>query len=247
MIKRTGNLIITYIDINPKSDTYNTVKTEVVENSPICENWKPNMNIVEETDEYIEYVDVNEYSYTYGQGVTVDKNNLTSPALLVANRQCELQEYNEGVYGNTGYENVTLVDCNPNSPTYQELSEDRRVSSTCLKPNTNPIPSQVESCVETIYYPSGIRGNEGTKHVSLVDVNPYSPTYNEELSSYDIPYGCAVPDGKPHYVSICEYCKTNDFGKMTGWAIRVLKDINAFSVSYGSILNVEVENSDCND
>ena len=137
---KTGYKIITYLDVNPNSPTFNTTRTERVQDTLNCSDggadWQP-LSTYCELDEdgfntgyfITTEMDVNIDSPTYGQvRSTKTRNLLMCPlrsteaewALMNEESYCETQVFPSGLEGETGRFICTFIDENDASPTFNE-------------------------------------------------------------------------------------------------------------------------------
>lgn len=106
----------------------------------------------------------------------------------------------------------------------------------CKLPNTEPIRSEFpdRSC-KLVTYPSGQIGSNGIIVLSYKDVNPYSPTYGQQIGSSEEVLSqtgeCYTRNLSPYIYKTCEYCELED-GVKTGRLISYQRDINLFSETY---------------
>lgn len=134
----TGYKIVTYIDVNPQSPTFQTTRTERVADSTNCPvegaNWEVISSFCEldansqNTGYYVTTeMDTNMDSSTYGQTRDNKVYNVTECPLADPNPHwvidvdksyCETKTYPSGVEGNTGKYIVYMTDENTASPTY---------------------------------------------------------------------------------------------------------------------------------
>lgn len=232
------------MDVNPLSETYGQTRQETLSSQPVCENYFPNMVLVSSDGENNVYRDNNEYSFTYNTIVEIAIGDTTAKQVEVA-RVCEQVLYNEVQYGNNGYVVVTYVDCNPNSDTYRTFVDSRVESFECPLPNKAPTFNVVKSCVQKEYTPGGAMGNDGQVREQLIDVNPYSDTYNQVVSDRTFSSDeCKTPSASPKWARKCEYCVSQG-GQLTGYKKRILVDVNIYSPTYLSELTVEDYDDSC--
>lgn len=192
----TGYRIDTYIDVNPKSPTYNTTREERVADSTDCPAEGSSWVVVAEyceldavsgtntgyfvTDE----MDTSSSSPTYMEHrITKEWNRemcpeqSTDPLWEELDGYCEQMVYlPSGVSGNTGYKMALLRDGNRYSPTWGEEKWDRIASSGCPAPSTAPEIEEVSSSCVMVDC-SGTTATNGYKNVTGIDKNVYSPTY----------------------------------------------------------------------
>ena len=139
---KTGYKIITYIDVNPKSPTFNTTKEERELDSK-CNAATSSFEVVSsycEVDDngantgfYITTeMDTNLDSPTYGQIIENKEYNVvqcqlasTEPQWAVNEEKsyCEVQKFPSGFEGNTGRYIISMTDENRNSSTYGQTKE----------------------------------------------------------------------------------------------------------------------------
>lgn len=139
----TGYKIVTYIDVNPQSPTFQTQRTERVRDDENCGVASANWEVISyycELDEqgsntgyYVtQEMDTNLDSPTYGQTrenktYNVSQCPLKDPnphwVINLENSYCETKVYPSGVEGNTGKYIVELIDENSASPTFNQKKE----------------------------------------------------------------------------------------------------------------------------
>ena len=218
---KTGYKIITYIDVNPMSPTFQTTRTERVADAD-CDAESANWQEV--------------------------------------SRYCELDESLQ----NTGYEILTEMDVNIDSPTYGQTRETRSMNLLrCPLKSTDPnwVIDTEESYCETKVFPSGLEGNTGIYVLSMTDENDASETFNqtitssitesdwtEELEEEFGEYPCEAVDTEPKIEVITSNCvlevgedgqlHTNGYEEVTGI------DRNPYSMSYLSAVTIVRENEE---
>lgn len=135
----TGYKIITYIDVNPKSSSFQQTRTERVSDTTNCgvpsSDWTVIGHYCEvvngsNTGYYVtQEMDSNVDSPTYGNtreskvyNTTLCPLTDTNPIwnILENSSYCETKKFPSGLEGNTGRYIVTMVDENINSPTYNQ-------------------------------------------------------------------------------------------------------------------------------
>ena len=200
----TGYEIITYIDVNPNSPTYNETYTARTYNSGDCRVDVSNWTVISQNCEVISgsitgyYVtieqDTNPESDTYGQTRSTRVYNATTcpPPSTNAdwqidptfNSYCETMYYEPAhVLGNTGREIVRLVDMNMHSSTYGSSTLSAMTSSGCSAPSTSPILEVTSSYCQI----DGSGHRTGYLIETGIDTNVYSPTYLQTatITEYD--------------------------------------------------------------
>ena len=207
---RTGYIITVYQDINPSSPTFNTVREERTLDSENCptsasSNWIEYTRYCEMNErgmysgyEIIIYMDVEPLSPTYNQTREERVQNTTDcpEDAATANWQnigepfCRQMIYMPGgLLGNDGY----IVQQQQDMNEYSETADQIRDIATqdledCPLPNTEPVWDIIsESCHIALY--DGELVYDGTKDVTRVNTNQYSPTWNN-----NIPETANIPD-----------------------------------------------------
>lgn len=207
MAKNTGYKIVTYIDVNPKSPTYRTTRTERVRDTDTCGLQDENWQLVGEHCELNEqgtnsgykitvYQNVNRLSPTYGTTREERTQDTTTCPMASAEpnwiEDDKFESYCETIYyepshtlGNTGNKVVRYYDANPLSPTYMSGIVSSVTSSDCPAPNTEP---QLESITESCQICSTSSGLQysGYKEVVGIDKNVYSSTFMNTITSYEL-------------------------------------------------------------
>lgn len=144
----TGYLIVTYLDVNPKSPTFNTTKEERVYDTQHCSGDTANWEVVSRycelsggsnTGYYIvTEMDTNLDSPTYGETrdtKTYNTTNCPVPTstadwVIIDNSMyCEIKKFPSGVSGETGNLKFMMKDENPSSPTYNQIVESSMTES----------------------------------------------------------------------------------------------------------------------
>ena len=199
MAEYSGYRIDRYIDLNPKSPSYNQTRDERVLDSE-CSLAQPNW---EETKSYCEvdikgaktgykivsYTDINIESSTYNQTKeekVLDETTCPTPSIdpewII---DPNFDSYCEEIYyepshtlGYTGYKIVRLIDDNIFSPTANEkVITAITDSETCPAPNTDPILEEISSECEIEEDEFGNLVLNGYSKTTGLDKNVYSPTY----------------------------------------------------------------------
>ena len=135
----SGYKIVTYIDVNPQSPSFNTTRTERVADNVNCAvqgaDWKTISQFCEvvsgvNTGYYVtQEMDMNVNSPTYGETRTSKVYNTTDcplgstePNWVIDEDEsyCETKVFPSGVEGQTGRYIVTLIDENRTSPTFKQ-------------------------------------------------------------------------------------------------------------------------------
>ena len=139
----TGYKIITYIDVNPQSPTFQTQRTERVRDDENCGVASANWEVISyyceldgsgsNTGYYVtQEMDTNLDSPTYGQTRENKEYNVSQCPLKdpnphwvinLENSYCEKKTFPSGVEGNTGKYIVELIDENSASPTFNQKKE----------------------------------------------------------------------------------------------------------------------------
>lgn len=246
----TGKIIIIEEDTNPNSPTYGNTRTTEQE-SEFCD-FKPNMKLISEYNEdgidYETWQDINEYSPTYNQLITIEKNDITALNSLYKS-ECLQILYNDVKYGNSGYRKDYYVDLNPYSETYKETSENTTEDLLyCSLPDKTPEEEESYYCETGTY--QGITINTGWKTVIKTDINPYSDTYGDVISTSriideDI---CKVANSDAYLKLYCSMCEIVD-GERTGYKIKYYTDFNRFSSTYtpeNIYITVRERSEECN-
>ena len=84
----------------------------------------------------------------------------------------------------------------------------------------------------------------GKLHITYIDVNPNSPTYNQTSSvTIDNSDICDI-NSEPNWTMTGSFCETGLSGK-TGNLITYYQDTNEHSATYGQISSVTEANEDC--
>lgn len=200
MARNTGYKIITYIDVNPQSPTYNTTRSERVLDTSRCSLNDADYQLVETYCEldgsgvnsgYLIslYQDMNPKSSTYGstrEDRTYDASTCPLPSRTAEwvedpdfPSYCELIWYEPShTEGNSGKKVSRWIDDNPLSPTYNTAEVRAEDSEDCPAPSTDP---QLEVVTENceICSANGVLSYSGFKNVVGIDKNVYSPTFME--------------------------------------------------------------------
>lgn len=207
MAKNTGYKITIYIDVNPKSPTYRTTRTERTRDTNTCGLQDENWQLIGEHCELNEqgtnsgykitvYQDVNTLSPTYGTTREERTQDTTTCPLASADPNwieddkfesyCETMFYEPShTLGNTGNKVVRYYDANPLSPTYMSGIVSSVTSSDCPAPNTEP---QLESITESCQICSTSSGLQysGYKEVVGIDKNVYSSTFMNTITTLEL-------------------------------------------------------------
>ena len=188
------------------------------------------------------YIDDNPMSPTYGETMEVKLYNTEEcptqgePQWTEIYRYCEM--LTTGAY--TGYEITVLQDVNPDSATYGETVEERAQNTEWCPPDDNLPDWQSLGdgfCEQTAYMPSGKLGNDGYWVEQFMDVNEYSPTYQqiEQRRTSDLTH-CPLPDTNPTWIIVSETCHLIDDGHgnmvFDGTKDIIRYDANEYSSSY---------------
>lgn len=227
----TGKKIVIEEDTNPNSPTFGQTRTTIEESSD-CD-FKPNMNLLSSSDDVEVWEDINPYSPLFGTRIEI-RNKESDPMTFVYKSECLQILYNDVAYGNSGYLKRYLFDINPYSSTYQEKSEETiEDQEICTLPNMEQIPEDTYTCELIEYPPLSKLGPSGTKLIYSYDINPYSQTYNQLIStdSVEDPVLCKIPNTEPNIKVHCSLCELQD-GKRTGNLITYYQDLNVFSLGY---------------
>lgn len=181
-------------------------------------------------------------SPTYGETMEVKLYNTEEcptqgePQWTEIYRYCEM--LTTGAY--TGYEITVLQDVNPDSATYGETVEERAQNTEWCPPDDNLPDWQSLGdgfCEQTAYMPSGKLGNDGYWVEQFMDVNEYSPTYQqiEQHRTSDLTH-CPLPDTNPTWIIVSETCHLIDDGHgnmvFDGTKDIIRYDANEYSSSY---------------
>ena len=192
----TGYKIVTYMDVNPQSPTFQETRTERVADSVNCGVESASWNVISEYCEtdgsgntgyyVVQELDTNPLSTTYGQQRTTRTYNTTDCPLPTTDplwdedetkAYCETMMYEPGhVEGNTGYMMKYYTDSNILSPTFGQSEWRRESSSGCPAPDTSPQIEEVSSSCIMVEC-NGVATTNGQKTVYGIDKNIYSPTY----------------------------------------------------------------------
>lgn len=207
MAKNTGYKITIYIDVNPKSPTYRTTRTERTRDTNTCGLQDENWQLVGEHCELNEqgtnsgykitvYQNVNRLSPTYGTTREERTQDTTTCPMASAEpnwiEDDKFESYCETIYyepshtlGNTGNKVVRYYDANPISPTYMSGVVSSITSSDCPAPNTEP---QLESITESCQICSTSSGLQysGYKEIVGIDKNVYSSTFMNTITTYEL-------------------------------------------------------------
>lgn len=207
MAKNTGYKITIYIDVNPKSPTYRTTRTERTRDTNTCglqdENWQLVGSHCELNEQGTNsgykitvYQDVNTLSPTYGTTREERTQDTTTCPMASAEpnwiEDDKFESYCETIYyepshtlGNTGNKVIRLYDANPLSPTYMSGVVSSVTSSDCPAPNTEP---QLESITESCQICSTSSGLQysGYKEVVGIDKNVYSSTFMNTITTLEL-------------------------------------------------------------
>ena len=242
----TGKIIIIEQDTNPNSSTYGQTRTRE-EISDLCDT-KPLMNLISEYDldgvDYEDWQDINEYSPTYLQIITIEKGN-TNPLKITYKSECVQVLYNEEIYGNNGIRKNYNIDINPYSTTYRQIDYTETEDLLyCTLPDKTPEVGESYLCeLETI---QSIQVPNGNKRLIKTDINPYSDTYRQVLETVIIEdiKTCTPPDKTPNLKTYCSMCEAGE----TGYKITYFQDLNIFSPTYtkwGEYIMSKEESDDC--
>lgn len=227
----TGKKIVIEEDTNPNSPTFGQTRTTVEESSD-CD-FKPNMTLLSSSDDVEVWEDINPYSPLFGTRIEIIEQ-ASDPMTFVYKSECLQILYNEVAYGNSGYLKRYLFDINPYSSTYQEGSEETiEDQDICILPNMEQILENTYTCELIEYPPLSKLGPSGTKLIYSYDINPYSQTYNQLIStdSVEDPVLCKIPNTEPNIKVHCSLCELQD-GERTGNLITYYQDLNVFSPTY---------------
>lgn len=204
MAKNTGYKIITYIDVNPQSSTYQQTRTERVYDTTTCglqdENWQLINTYCELNEQGVNtgykislYQDMNTLSPTYGttrkdrvQDTTTCPLASTDPNWIEDDKfaaYCETKFYEPShTEGLTGNKICRVYDANPLSPTYMSGVVSSVTSSDCPAPDTTPqLEVVTESCQICSY--QGQLQYSGLKDVTAIDKNVYSSTFMQTVET----------------------------------------------------------------
>ena len=235
---QTGYMMGTYIDLNPRSETYNTEKSEIVLDEEKC---VPNKDAyweitsyVCETDDYGQtgnkintLKDMNPRSETYN---TTKEETVKDETTCVPNTDaywklttyaCETDDY-----GQTGYMRGTYIDLNPRSETYNTEKTEIVLDETTCVPNKDASWKLTMSYCETDDY-----GQTGNRINIFKDMNPRSETYDTEKTEIVLDEEKCIPNKEAYWEYISHTCETDDYGQ-TGNRINTLKDMNPRSETY---------------
>lgn len=227
----TGKKIVIEEDTNPNSPTFGQTRTTIEESSD-CD-FKPNMTLLSSSDDVEVWEDINPYSPLFGTRIEIIEQ-ASDPMTFVYKSECLQTLYNEVAYGNSGYLKRYLFDINPYSSTYQEESEETiEDQDICTLPNMEQILENTYTCELIEYPPLSKLGPSGTKLIYSYDINPYSQTYNQLIStdSVEDPVLCKIPNTEPNIKVHCSLCELQD-GERTGNLITYYQDLNVFSPTY---------------
>ena len=212
MAEYSGYRIDRYIDLNPKSPTYNQTRDERVLDSE-CSLAQPNW---EETKSYCEvdikgaktgykivsYTDINVESSTYNQTKeekVLDETTCPAPSIdpewII---DPNFDSYCEEIYyepshtlGYTGYKIVRLIDDNIFSPTANEkVITAITDSETCPAPNTDPILEEISTECEIEEDEFGNLVLNGYSKTIGLDKNVYSETYLQVTTVRQLDESC---------------------------------------------------------
>ena len=127
----TGNIVVTERDMNPNSSTYNETRTRTYQDLTRCPiSTDPDWVVInwtcEQQDGYrtgriiLTKEDMNPNSPSYGQVITVTESGdprcerNTEPNWIIQSMVCQM----DSAGNNNGYADITELDVNPWSPTY---------------------------------------------------------------------------------------------------------------------------------
>lgn len=215
MAERNGYLVIVETDINPNSSTFNQTREREVYDTDSCPLPNADYQLV---DEYCEidndtnartgwkilvYQDMNINSSTYldtyedrVQDETTCDVQTIDPAWEVISEACEVITYGSGKTGNSGYYIITYQDMNSLSPTYNETYEDKIYNTTvCPAPDITPDWFTLSQTCKIINIDGVIYG-DGTANIVQIDINEYSPTYNQYQDVNEVSNTCEQTIGR---------------------------------------------------
>ena len=237
---QTGYMMGEYIDLNPRSETYNTTKTETIKDETTCiPNTTPYWEITSyecETDAYGQtgnriktLIDKNPRSMTYDTTKTeivLDEEKCvpnTDAYWKVTSYVCETD-----AYGQTGYKINTLTDMNPRSETYDTTKTETVKDETTCKPNKEAYWEKISHTCETDDY-----GQTGNRIDTLTDMNPRSETYNTTKTETVKDETTCKPNKEAYWEKISYACETDDYGQ-TGNMRGTYTDMNPRSETYNT-------------
>lgn len=248
----TGYFVTVYQDCNPYSETYGQEREERELDTASCPVQKP-ANYVElytycemnEVGGYtgnciIIYEDVEPMSATYGEQIQqvysdhtlCEPDSADSDWRQLGEPYCEQIAYQpSGKLGNSGYKITQYMDYNEYSPTYHEIREVKEQDLVhCTPPSTEDVWVVLS---ETCHLVDGL--HDGTKDVVRVNVNEYSPNYNdgasETINVQDLTM-CPLDPESPIWTETSYTCVLED-GYRTGYVTVTEEDTNPQSASYG--------------
>ena len=199
---KTGYLIVVYQDVNPSSPTYNTTREERTQSEEFCPtsapaNWIEYTRYCEMNEhgmnsgyEIIVYMDVEPLSSTYNE--TRESRVLNTEECMEDNSTPNWQNIGEpfcrqkiympsGLMGNDGYMVQQQQDMNEYSPTGGEIKEIATLDlENCPLPSDEPIWEIIHENCHIIQY-NGELVFDGTKDITRVDTNPFSPSFNDNI------------------------------------------------------------------
>lgn len=160
-------------DVNPYSPTYNQYKFEYTDDHPDCSPI-PDFQLVEGDT----YRDENPGSPFYGEEMEFTNS---TPTWLVFKQRCHEETYQpSGAVGQDGSVEEKRCDVNPNSATYQEVTDWEIAvipDIECSAVDTDPILDFKDRTVITEQNDQGIEVPTGEVINNYLDINKYSSTY----------------------------------------------------------------------
>lgn len=183
------------------------------------------------------FMDANPYSPTYGQEREERQYDTGEcPVQLPANyvqvfTYCEMNS--NGSY--TGNCVIVYEDVEPLSPTYGDQMETVYTDHVLCEPDSDaPDWEQFGEtyCEQIEYQPSGKLGNSGYLVLVEMDMNEYSPTYQQtrETKTQDIVH-CTPPSTEPVWITTRSECELEN-GVRTGNMITYRVNVNEYSPDY---------------
>lgn len=249
----TGYKIVTEMQTNKAYDTYGQTRTTTVYDTTTCPlaSTDPKWEIKSTTcltDTYgqngqkeIVEEDVNPNSATYGQTKTTTETDTTiCPPNTDAYWETISSECLQSEGGNTGWQKITYEDTNPRSATKGEQKTSTIENTTDCPVSTTPIwVTQTSECMV-----DSDGDYTGEVKITQMDTNKNSATYGQTRTIYETDITkCPLPSTEPLWVLQSFTCEVDEKGFNTGNCIKVQKDENKKSATYGTERTITEEDT----